>query len=466
MFSFEKDLPGMSTIKKRKIKHGTRKLLYKTWKRVNTDQVDLRRAVKCPQDEDIKDWLAIGVVDFYNKLNMLRGSIVSFCTKESCPSMTAGAKFEYYWPVNGKPTRLSAPDYLNELFVWIENQLDNPDVFPPDENTSFPRHFASKIVPNIFRRLARVFAHIYHCHFNEMVEQLNDSEPQTEKELEIYNQASEILNQSSTVLEDFQNYKGCGQQIRKAISEPSEKNELLAWEAVLPLVEQQSYYFTFYMQIRGLVETLLREICSGDTKETSNRLVSLQALVKHFVHLLDFVIRFDYIKMEKPEMQNDFSYYRRYVNRKRSELDINDLVVSDQDCDSMSLTFAYPAPMLKGVIDTMKAFKGKRVVPEENLTQGLSSMVNVFYYLLENKKIENKDTKMFCLRAMVATLVIFDHVDEKGAFHNKSLINVKGCLTLLANFDPKQQSLINIVKFSSAHWRDEKTKQSLKAILN
>ncbi|KAJ3429319.1 hypothetical protein M0813_08495 [Anaeramoeba flamelloides] len=300
----------------------------------------------------------------------------------------------------------------------------------------------------------------------ELFLDLENSEPQTEKELEIYNQASEILNQSSTVLEDFQNYKGCGQQIRKAISEPSEENELLAWEAVLPLVEQQSFYFTFYMQIRGLVETLLREICSGDSKETSNRLISLQALVKHFVHLLDFVIRFDYIKMEKPEMQNDFSYYRRYVNRKRSELDVNDLVVSDQDCDSMSLTFAYPAPMLKGVIDTMKAFKGKRVVPEENLTQGLSSMVNVFYYLLENKKIENTETKMFCLRAMVGTLVIFDHIDDKGAFHNKSPINIKGCLTLLAGFDPKQQSLINIVKFSSAHWRDEKTKQSLKSILN
>ncbi|KAJ6227303.1 hypothetical protein M0813_09884 [Anaeramoeba flamelloides] len=295
---------------------------------------------------------------------------------------------------------------------------------------------------------------------------LENAEPQTEKEIIIYKEASEVLNKATELLEEFEQYVGCGELIRKAISEPNEDNELAAWEAVIPLVEQQYYYYQFYEQIRVLSETLLREICTGETKETSNRLVSLQALVKHFVHLLDFVVRFDHIKMEKPEMQNDFSYYRRYVSRKRSELDINDLVVEDQVCDAMSLTFAYPAPMLKGVIDTVVNFKIKNVVPEKNLTAGLSSMVNVFYYLLENRKFESEETNLFCLRAMVGTIVIFDHVDEKGTFDKKSPIQIKNCLTLLANFDPKQQSLINMIKFSTKHWRDEKTKQSLKSILD
>ncbi|KAJ6252091.1 hypothetical protein M0813_14640 [Anaeramoeba flamelloides] len=95
------------------------------------------------------------------------------------------------------------------------------------------------------------------------------AEPQTEKEIIIYKEASEVLNKATELLDEFKEYVGCGELIRKAISEPNEDNELAVWEAVIPLVEQQYYYYQFYEQIRILSETLLREICKGETKETS-----------------------------------------------------------------------------------------------------------------------------------------------------------------------------------------------------
>ena len=66
----------------------------------------LRKAVKLPEGEDLNEWLAvnsgcqsirtigraliqISVVDFYNQINLLYGSITEFCSPQSCPEMKA-----------------------------------------------------------------------------------------------------------------------------------------------------------------------------------------------------------------------------------------------------------------------------------------------------------------------------------------------------------------------------------------
>ncbi|EMG50202.1 Maintenance of ploidy protein MOB1 [Candida maltosa Xu316] len=49
----------------------------------------LIQAVKLPRDEDINEWLAIHVVDFYNHINMLYGAITEFCSPVTCPRMIA-----------------------------------------------------------------------------------------------------------------------------------------------------------------------------------------------------------------------------------------------------------------------------------------------------------------------------------------------------------------------------------------
>jgi hypothetical protein len=41
----------------------------------------------------------------------------------------------------------------------------------------------------------------------------------------------------------------------------------------------------------------------------------VQALAKQFAEILQFVLRFDDLKMNNPAIQNDFSYYRRTLNR-------------------------------------------------------------------------------------------------------------------------------------------------------
>lgn len=53
---------------------------------------NIREAVRLPPGEDLCEWLAVNTVDFYNALSVLYGTLEEFCTKHSCPVMTAGPK--------------------------------------------------------------------------------------------------------------------------------------------------------------------------------------------------------------------------------------------------------------------------------------------------------------------------------------------------------------------------------------
>lgn len=110
----------------------------------------LRKAVKLPEGEDENEWLAVNggfiriwhreqaangkiVVDFYNQINLLYGSITEFCSPQSCPEMKATDEFEYLWQDNEqfkKPTKMPAPEYVEHLMSWVQANVDNENMFP------------------------------------------------------------------------------------------------------------------------------------------------------------------------------------------------------------------------------------------------------------------------------------------------------------------------------------------------
>eukprot|EP00698_Gefionella_okellyi_P015984 TRINITY_DN4548_c0_g1_i1.p4 TRINITY_DN4548_c0_g1~~TRINITY_DN4548_c0_g1_i1.p4 ORF type:complete len:115 (-),score=3.61 TRINITY_DN4548_c0_g1_i1:178-522(-) len=52
--------------------------------------------------------------------------------------------------------------------TWVSNQLEDETVFPSKIGVPFPGTFRT-IVKNIFKRLFRVYAHMYHAHFPNIV---------------------------------------------------------------------------------------------------------------------------------------------------------------------------------------------------------------------------------------------------------------------------------------------------------
>jgi MOB kinase activator 1 len=83
--------------------------------------------------------------------------------------MTAG-RAEYLWKDDvqyKKPTRLSAPDYIDLLLTWVNQVISDPTLFPVEDGVKFPRSFVSE-VRQIYKRLFRLYAHLY-CHHAEKV---------------------------------------------------------------------------------------------------------------------------------------------------------------------------------------------------------------------------------------------------------------------------------------------------------
>ena len=133
---------------------------------------NLREAVKLPEGEDLNEWLACKTVDLFNEVALVHGMVAEFCTSHSCPRMNAGSNYEYKWADGVRfktPTEVSAPQYVRLLMEWVQSQLDDPAIFPTAPNVPFPANFKD-VVGNVFRRLFRVYAHIYHSHSERVVE--------------------------------------------------------------------------------------------------------------------------------------------------------------------------------------------------------------------------------------------------------------------------------------------------------
>ncbi|XP_004949642.2 MOB kinase activator 3B isoform X1 [Gallus gallus] len=142
---------------KRKFEPGTQRFeLHKRAQATLHSGVDLKAAVQLPRGEDQNDWVAVHVVDFFNRINLIYGTICEFCTERTCPVMSGGPKYEYRWQDDmkyKKPTALPAPQYMNLLMDWIEMQINNEDIFPTsvegDDNQVVPlkSHSLKKMCP-------------------------------------------------------------------------------------------------------------------------------------------------------------------------------------------------------------------------------------------------------------------------------------------------------------------------------
>jgi len=141
--------------------------------------MDLAECIKLPDGYQLEEWVAVHVIDFFNEISLLYGTISEFCTSDSCPQMSAGPCYTYLW-ADGvhqvTPVALPAPEYVDRLLKWVESQLDNPQVFPPGAGGSPTSCLAGgagsdllSAARTILKRLFRVYAHMYHSHLQSFV---------------------------------------------------------------------------------------------------------------------------------------------------------------------------------------------------------------------------------------------------------------------------------------------------------
>ncbi|KAB0399856.1 hypothetical protein E2I00_002229, partial [Balaenoptera physalus] len=142
---------------RKRFEPGTQRFeLYKKAQASLKSGLDLRSVVRLPPGENIDDWIAVHVVDFFNRINLIYGTMAERCSETSCPVMAGGPRYEYRWQDERqyrRPAKLSAPRYMALLMDWIEGLINDEDVFPT----------------RILTRLFRVFVHVYIHHFDSIL---------------------------------------------------------------------------------------------------------------------------------------------------------------------------------------------------------------------------------------------------------------------------------------------------------
>ncbi|UYV77888.1 FAM49B [Cordylochernes scorpioides] len=288
-----------------------------------------------------------------------------------------------------------------------------------------------------------------------------DAQP-TEGEKDVYAAAQKVLHQSREILQDLQMYKGAVNEIREAITNPrSEISQTRAWEAVLPLVFKLKHFYMFSQEIADVVPRLLWQLCSGPMTPTQH-LETQQALVKQFAEILDFVLRFDDLKMTNPAIQNDFSYYRRTVSRLRlaNQDPLEEEELPSELANRMSLFYAHATPMLRVLSEATSLFVTEhKELPVENTTETLGTMARVCQRMVENpfnmcpwcrefcSRFQNEETLLFVLRVMVGVIILYDHVHPVGAFVKSAHLDVKGSIRVLRDQPPTVvEGLLNALR--------------------
>uniref|UniRef100_A0A673KNL7 MOB kinase activator 1Ba n=1 Tax=Sinocyclocheilus rhinocerous TaxID=307959 RepID=A0A673KNL7_9TELE len=77
-------------------------------------------------------------------------------------------RYEYHWADGTnikKPIKCSAPKYIDYLMTWVQDHCFSVTFI----GVPFPKNFMS-VAKTILKRLFRVYAHIYHQHFDSVIQ--------------------------------------------------------------------------------------------------------------------------------------------------------------------------------------------------------------------------------------------------------------------------------------------------------
>jgi len=276
----------------------------------------------------------------------------------------------------------------------------------------------------------------------------SDTKP-SDGEQKVWNDVNNVLERGPDALSKIEEYKGCQDLARKAMSNASYENELEAFEGLLYAVDSIAAFFDFARELEKVVPPLLIQLstCGANEAENKDKVADQQALAHQLAQILDFTLQFDQTRMMRPHLSNDFSYYRRLLPKFNKHPNVK---VKDDEASGMALFTAEHIPMMTCLAKATQRAMEKN----EHVALCLAIMANSCMRMVRSKKFQKRETNLFCLRAMAGSIVLYDLVHHLGAFHKKAPIALKQCVLLLKKEYPEEVSLVNAIRFSSKNFKD------------
>jgi hypothetical protein len=272
-----------------------------------------------------------------------------------------------------------------------------------------------------------------------------ESKPARDEE-KIFTRIQESLAKMAGNMKLIEDYTGCQELARKAMSTPSPENERAAFEGLLTAVDSIASFFNFTKELEVVVPELLTTMASAPPTDVGGAVIP-EALGFQLAQIFEFALEFDRVRMLRPNLSNDFSYYRRLLPKFNKHPSLR---IKDDEASGMALFTAEHIPMMNCLS------KATARAQEKNSQVGrvLAIMANSCRRALANKKFAQASTSMTCARAMTAAIVISDHIDVFSVFNKKSPVAVKACILQLKKDFPKEISLQNAIRYSTRHFNE------------
>jgi len=262
----------------------------------------------------------------------------------------------------------------------------------------------------------------------------------------VYAEVAEVMQRTAQVRQTIEEYKGCQELARAAMSTPTPETEKAAFEGLLLAVDSISEFFILARDFERIFIALLTKLGSAGVQNGVVPLHQFPGLTRQLTELIDFSLEFDRVRMLRPNLSNDFSYYRRLLPKFSKHPDIK---VKDDEASGMALFTAEHIPMI-----TALSRSGQRAQESsDTAAMVLATLTNSCLLKLKGPKTLDEDTAQIVARVMTGSLVLFDHVDQLGAFHNKAPVSVKQTVLLLKRDFPKSSALISAIHFSSKNFK-------------
>jgi hypothetical protein len=275
----------------------------------------------------------------------------------------------------------------------------------------------------------------------------DDAEASAE-DADVSRKINELLAAGKEARAAVDGYEGGSALIRDAMSNPSNiAKQAAAFESLLPNVDTIKSFYDLGQSLENTVPKLLLALTESAEKES---------LTKGLCELLEFAISFDQVKMSRPNIQNDFSFYRRSIAKRKNDPNVN-IRVNDAEAAMVSMFVAESAPMLMALTKSAKA----ALEQDKEVAGVIAVIANSCCKMMAAKKVEGQDQNV-CLYAMTGAILLYDHSTPSGVFY-KSPVQVKKCIKELKQHD--MQQLQNVIRYSSIHFNDDTTPSSVRRSL-
>ncbi len=248
--------------------------------------------------------------------------------------------------------------------------------------------------------------------------------------------ADGAISQLSPSVKYLQSYSGNDAMIRKAVSSPNDTEaQAEAFRGMFPNIAAIKGCYEASQRVDKAWSELVRAVLRAE----GAMLLQDGAMVGRLARVLEGVFMFDWAKMEKPAVQNDFSFYRRALGRSEGgEVP----PVSGLEAEAISMFIAQSNPLLYTVTASHLAVQKTvpalvRLLPELEACC-LASAAELRKASPQGDLVAT-DLQTLHLAALMAA-VLFDRVDSAGLFAPKSPIDVRRLVAALKGWDADKRT--------------------------